>query len=120
MILCQLKPFNNKIGDTFQTKIGSIYLYCEQVDEDIYRFYIVGEQFKIYGYQNMQMNIHINSTTVDSLGPYTIEFADGIKHKIIIPRLIISGTGLGERTLYIEKNLYIIDEVNYYLKKITC
>ena len=112
MILCQLKPFPNKIGDTFQTKIGNMYIYCEQTTDDYYHFYIKGEGFKIYGYLELKMVIYINSTTVENIGSYTIEYDDGIKHRLMIPKLLLSGTGMGERTLKIEGKLYIIDEVS--------
>lgn len=88
-----------------------MHLYFEQTTEDIYNFYVIGKDFKIYGYQEVKMVIYTNSSTAHSVGVYTIEFDDGIKHKVIIPRLIINGTGIGERTLGIDNELYIIDEV---------
>jgi hypothetical protein len=113
MILCQLKPFNNRLGDTFQSKIGNILLYCEQISIDpiIYNFLIIGNGYRAYGSLEMIMNIYFNSTTVKTIGSYKIEFNDGTKHHLIVPHITIHGTGLGERTLMITENLYIYDEV---------
>ena len=70
-----------------------------------------GEEFKIYGHLELRMTIYINSSSIDSIGKYIIEYADGIKHQIIIPGLILEGTGFGDRTTRLARNLYIIDEV---------
>lgn len=116
----QLKPFNPIWGETFQCKIGDTLLYLEQSchHPPIYHFYQIGKHFKAYGYQQPQASTGANSVSATTLGTYTVEFEDGIKHLIYPCNLMMNGTLMGDRTYAIIGKFYIIDQINGFISYI--
>lgn len=116
----QLKPFNPILGETFQCKINDTLFYFEQTchHPPILNFYGIGNNYKIYGYNESEASTGANSVKVNYTGNIIVEYPDGTKHKVIFPTLKIAGTMLGARMLKFRGKLVVIDEKNDLISQI--
>jgi len=110
----QLKPFNPILGETFQAKIGKSTMFLEQTSHHPPRcnFYLLGNYYKAYGYQEPVASTGTNSVNAKSSGYHYVHYPDGVKHKIYGPALVISGTIYGNRSFNFVDKMYIVDEAN--------
>jgi hypothetical protein len=114
-----LKPFNPILGETFQTKIGNTNIYLEQTSHHppILNFYVINDNFKVYGYEQIEANAGINSITAIQKGNFFIELngknfkKEKTLYKISRPNMIIKGTTIGKRITYFKEELIIEDLV---------
>jgi len=110
----QMKPFNPILGETFQAKIGNSNYYLEQTchHPPVSNFYITGENYKIYGYNESEASTGANSVKAYYKGNFIVEFSDGTKNKIIFPTFKVDGTMAGTRAIKFRGVLQVIDEKN--------
>ena len=80
----QTQPFKPVLGETFQCKIGDLFLYVENTKREplINHFYGFDENknYKIYGYQISDISTGPNSILASKLGKFYIELKDGNKY----------------------------------------
>jgi len=114
MAVAQLKPFNPILGETFQSKINDCQFYLEQTSHHppIFNFYIIGENFKIYGYNESEVSTGANSVKAIYKGKFTVEYKDGVKHEISFPMFKLSGTLMRERKLKYKETMMVADRKN--------
>jgi len=114
MAVAQLKPFNPILGETFQCKIADTQFFMEQTSHHppIFNFYILGENYKIYGYNESEVSTGANSVKATYKGTFTIEFKDGTKHQVVFPMFKLSGTLIGDRKIKYKENMIVIDKKN--------
>ena len=114
LTVSQQKPFNPILGETFQCKIGDSMIYLEQTSHHPPRshFYVVGKDYKLYGYNEPEASAGANSISVCSKGKLYVEFSDGDKHEIYYPPMLLGGTVMGKRTIDFTGTLEVIDEKN--------
>ena len=114
LTVSQQKPFNPILGETFQCKIGDSMVYLEQTSHHPPRshFYVLGKNYKLYGYNEPEASASPNSISVCSKGKLYVEFPDGDKHEIYYPPMVLGGTVMGNRTIDFTGTLEVIDEKN--------
>lgn len=114
LTVSQQKPFNPILGETFQCKIGDSMIYLEQTSHHPPRshFYVIGKNYKLYGYNEPEASASPNSISVCSKGKLFVEFPDGDKHEIYYPPMVLGGTVMGDRTIDFTGTLEVIDEKN--------
>lgn len=108
----QTQPFNPLLGETFQCKIGDLFIYLESTNISPLTFNFYGfdenKKYKIYGYQISDITTSPNSVTSTKNGKYIIEFYDGNKYLLQMPHVILSGITMGDRLFnYIDKILVV-------------
>lgn len=72
----------------------------------------MGKDYKVYGYNQSEVSSGTNSVTAKYKGSYTVEFKNGIKHKVFFPQFTLSGMLMGNRTIKYKGNLTVTDEEN--------
>ncbi len=114
LAVAQLKPFNPILGETFQVKILDSLFYLEQTSHHppIFNFYILGKNFKIYGYNESEVSSGPNSIKAKYKGSYIIKFENGNEHRVYFPEFKLSGTLFGSRTIKYFGNLIVTDTKN--------
>ena len=114
LCVSQKKPFNPILGETFQCSIGKSKVYLEQTSHHPPRsnFYVIGPNYKLYGYNEPEANAGANTISVSSKGKLFVEFENGVKHEIYYPPMLMSGTLFGKRCIDFTGDLEVIDEVN--------
>ena len=114
----QTKPFNPILGETFQTKIGNMNIYCEQTvnKPPTANFYCYDDErtYKYYGYIATTASTGANSCKALKLGKIMLEFKDGAKYRIYYPAVWISGTMMGKKLFNYKNTCLVVDEVNQY------
>jgi hypothetical protein len=110
----QIKPFNPILGETFQAKINDSNYYVEQTSHHppIFNFLYIGDNYKVYGYNESEVSSGANSVKAKYKGNYTIEFKNGIKHSVYFPEFKLSGLLLGNRSIKYYGNMVVADEAN--------
>lgn len=114
----QLKPCNPLIGETFQCKIDDSMLYIERTTKEslAYNYYHLGRHFKAYGYQIPYAITNENGISVSSSSNHSIYYPNGTIINIIpCHHLNIKGTLIGDRTISLSDQCYIVDKMNNYL-----
>ena len=96
----QTKPFNPILGETFQTKIGNMNIYCEQTmnKPPTANFYCYDDDrtYKYYGYIATTASTSANSCKALKLGKIYLEYKDGAKFRIYYPAVWIINNGREE------------------------
>ena len=119
----QTKPFNPIIGETFQTKIGSMNVYCELIvnKPPTCSFYCIDDNktYKFYGYVGTVASTGANSCKATKKGKIILEFKDGFKYRIYYPNIHLSGVNVGNKCFNYKNVALIVDEVNQYVSYIT-
>ena len=124
-LLCQIyvsplrtKPFNPIIGETFQTKIGNMNIYCEQTvnKPPTANFYCFDDErtYKFYGYIGTTASTGANSCRAHKEGKVYVEFKDGAKYRIYYPDVWLSGIMMGNSIFNYKHCALIVDEVNKF------
>jgi hypothetical protein len=110
----QQKPFNPILGETFQCKILDSLFYLEQTSHHppISNYYVIGKNYKAYGYNEPEANGGANSFDIGAKGNTNILFSDGDVHSINNPGMCIGGTIIGDRTIKFLGELQIVDKKN--------
>jgi len=110
----QLKPFNPILGETFQAKVLDSLFYLEQTSHHppILNFYVLGNKYKIYGYNESEASTGANSVVLPYKGSFYVEYADGTKHYITFPAITLTGTVVGNRELIFKGKVQIVDMIN--------
>ena len=114
LAVAQLKPFNPILGETFQVKIEDSMVYIEQTSHHppIFNFLFVGKNYKVYGHNESEVGSGANSVKAKYKGSYTVEYKDGVKHKVYFPEFKLSGLLFGTRSIKYFSNLVVTDEAN--------
>lgn len=100
--LCQWKPFNPILGETYQAKLGdNTKIEVEHISHHpaISQFYITGKGWKSYGSLIFGGKIGANKVTIYYDKWFTVEFDDGIKFEILYPGLKMGGLIFGARKM---------------------
>lgn len=115
-----MKPFNPILGETFQASVNGTNFYIEQTSHHppIFHFLFIGQDFKVYGYNESEVNTGANSLTAKYKGSYTVHFANGIKHLVYFPEFKLSGTLLGNRSIKYKGKMIVVDEKNNLIAQI--
>jgi hypothetical protein len=110
----QQKPFNPILGETFQCKILDSLFYLEQTSHHppISNYYVIGKNYKAYGYNEPEANGGANSFDIGAKGNTNVLFDDGDVHSINNPGMCIGGTIIGDRTIKFLGELQIVDKKN--------
>ena len=118
----QTKPFNPIIGETFQTKIGSMNVYCELIvnKPPTCSFYCIDDNktYKFYGYVGTVASTGANSCKATKRGKIILEFKDGSKYRIYYPNIYLSGVNVGNKLFNYKNVALIVDEINQYVSYI--
>ena len=115
----QTKPFNPIIGETFQTKIGSMNVYCELIvnKPPTCSFYCIDDNktYKFYGYVGTVASTGANSCKATKRGKIILEFKDGSKYRIYYPNIYLSGVNVGNKLFNYKHVALVVDEINQYV-----
>ena len=115
----QTKPFNPIIGETFQTRIGSMNVYCELIvnKPPTCSFYCIDDNktYKFYGYVGTVASTGANSCKATKRGKIILEFKDGSKYRIYYPNIYLSGVTVGNKLFNYKNIALIVDEINQYV-----
>lgn len=118
MTMTQFKPFNPILGETFQASIGkSTNLYMEQTSHHppIYNFLIIGNKFRLYGFEEPKASTGANNVVAKSFGKYVLELGNDTIYEFSSPELNVSGTIMGDRAFAIKGKIFITDKKNDYV-----
>ena len=118
----QTKPFNPIIGETFQTKIGNMNIYCELIvhKPPTCSFYCIDDNrtYKFYGYVGTVASTGANSCKATKKGKIILEFKDGFKYRIYYPNIYLNGVTMGTKTFNYKHVALVVDEINQYVSYI--
>jgi hypothetical protein len=118
----QTKPFNPIIGETFQTKIGNMNIYCELIvhKPPTCSFYCIDDNrtYKFYGYVGTVASTGANSCKATKRGKIILEFKDGNKYRIYYPNIYLNGVTMGTKTFNYKHVALVVDENNQYVSYI--
>lgn len=118
MSAIQAKPFSPIIGETFQTKIGNMNVYLEQTvsKPPTATFYCFDDDrtYKYYGFIETTASTGANSVKAKKIGKITLEYKDGGKYNIYLPRVWVGGTTIGKKLFNYKNYMVIADVVNQY------
>ena len=78
---------------------------------ELYLNQFIGNNFKVYGFQEPVASTGTNSITAKSTGFHYVEYPDGSKYRIYGAGLSITGTLYGNRTFNFYDKMYVVDEV---------
>lgn len=78
----------------------------------IFNFLYTGENYRVHGYNESEVNSGANSVKAKYKGKYVVEFKNGIKHNVYFPEFKLSGILIGNRSIKYEGNMVIVDEAN--------
>jgi len=78
----------------------------------IFNFLYLGENYKVYGYNQSEVSSGANSIKARYKGKYTVEFKNGIKHYVYFPEFKLTGTLFGNRSIKYSGNMVVVDEAN--------
>lgn len=114
LCVTQEKPFNPILGETFQCKIENSFFYVEQTSHHPPRsnFYVVGKNYKLYGYNEPEASLNINSCDISAKGRTIIEYPDGTRHFFGNSKILLGGTVMGDRTLDFTGSFQVVDQKN--------
>jgi hypothetical protein len=116
MHLCvaQQKPFNPILGETFQCKLNDSLFYLEQTSHHPPRtnFYVIGKNYKLFGYNEPDAFAGPNSFKIGAKGRTIILFNDGVRIYFDNSPMILKGTIFGDRAIDFTGNIQVIDESN--------
>lgn len=114
----QTKPFCPILGETFQSKIGNLNIYCEQTEHKplIANFYCYDDKllYKYYGYIEMSASTGANTCKAKKVGKVTLELKDGSKYLFYFPQVWLKGLTVGKKLFNYKKAAVVIDINNSY------
>ena len=123
-ILCQKKPFNPILGETFQAEFADgTLIFLEQTSHHppVSHWEVLGPSkcYKLCGYGQPHVSINGgNSIMCHRSGKNKIEFADGSVIEYTMPQLIMHGLMWGVRSIEYKGELEFIDAKNSLLGKL--
>ena len=114
LCVAQQKPFNPILGETFQCKLGNSLFYLEQTSHHPPQsnFYVIGKNYKLFGYNEPEANARPNSFKIGAKGRTIILFNDGVRIYFDNCPIILKGTVIGNRSLDFTGNIQVINESN--------
>jgi hypothetical protein len=116
MHLCvaQQKPFNPILGETFQCKLGNSLFYLEQTSHHPPQtnFYVIGKNYKLFGYNEPEANARANSFKIGAKGRTVIQFNDGVRIYFDNCPMMLKGTIIGNRSIDFTGNIQIVNDTN--------
>lgn len=106
------KPFNPILGETHHSHIEGTDIYLEQTSHHppIYHFYILGKDFKFYGWREMSLIGTGNTIEANIIGDTTLERVDGTVYKYKYGKFRVSGIIMGKR-LYSFEGWFSIEDI---------
>lgn len=72
----------------------------------------MGENYKVFGYNQSEVSTGANSVKAKYKGNYTIQLKNGNEHKVYFPEFQLSGTLIGDRAIKYTGNMIVADEKN--------
>lgn len=80
--------------------------------------YMVGRGYKIYGTMQVDVNLRLNYVRGVNNSNMVIEYDNGDKILFDIPVMVINGLILGERSIYYEGTVHMVDQKNLLIAEV--